>query len=115
MRQQFEMVTVRIPVDFACSGKKYRGIIKELSLSGLFLEVDVSLLNLEGKVVVNFPVPIQDDVVHARLSCSIVSSAPHATIDILGLTLSVDGVRQSRPGVFERYAKYLYYRMLAGR
>ena len=115
MRQQFEMVTVGIPVDFACAGKKYRGIIKELSLSGLFLEVDVGLLNLEGKVLINFPVPIQDDVMHARLSCSIVSSAPHATIDILGLTLSIDGVKQNRAGVFERYTKYLYYRMLASR
>ena len=115
MKQQFEMVTTQIPVEFACDGSKYKGVIKELSLSGIFLEVDITLLNLDGKILINFPVPIQDDVIHARLVCSIVSTAPHATIDILGLTLSIDGVQQSRPGVFERYAKYLYYRMLANR
>jgi len=109
-------IPVELPVTFRCPGHKFEGTIRVLGLSNLFLECDAKAIDEVGKhkVEVKLEVPLHHGTYAVRLTCNVVAKGNEPHTGVEGLVLHITAVEQPRkPGLFERYVKYLYYHMIA--
>ena len=114
LKDQRGRIPVKIPVQFFLHDKILDGVVRYLGTSSLYMYA-AAPADLKGhKFLLAFPIPLQDEKETAFLICSARSIEPvegggsgHA-IDI-----KVEAVQQEpKKGVFERYVKFLYFKML---
>jgi len=95
------------------SGLTLDGEIRLLSLKNLFVAHEESLDGLGTRAEVEVTIPLHKESALVRLQCDVTSLGPHPRLNVTGLALSITEVCEGvKRGVFERYVKYLYYKML---
>ena len=105
-------VPVEIDVRFKAPGMAFEGTIRMLSMDTLFIACpDKQLAEIgTNKVEITLAIPLHHETVKVKLVCSVVGLGRDPETQLDGLALNVLGVEQhKKPGVFERYVKYLYY------
>jgi hypothetical protein len=116
IRKQEEEVPANIPVIFSYSGKDYEGTVRMISLNTLFVLTFDVVEEENAKVEVKLPVPLHSGSYPVSLSCRVLRSGKHVEVGGIGVHLNILAAYQgARPGVFERYVKYLYYQAVTRR
>ena len=114
LKDQRGRIPVKIPVQFFLHDKILDGVVRFLGTSSLYMYATAPADLKDHKFLLAFPIPLQEEKETAFLICSVRSVKPvegggsgHA-IDI-----KVEAVQQEpKEGVFERYVKFLYFKML---
>ncbi len=116
IQKQEEEFPANIPVICQVGNDKYEGRARMLSLNSIFiLSFDQELFAVE-KMEVHLPVTLHDRTYPVTLSCLVVRTGQHVEAGGPGIHLRIRAVFQpQRPGIFERYIKFLYYQNVAGR
>jgi hypothetical protein len=107
-------VPVKVGVEFFGGGEVRQGTVRFLGVDGLYLMSRRVPGDLEGKVIVTYPVPVEGKVRPIYLVCVVGRIDRIADGGFSGIELEVRAVRKEPvPGLFKRYVKYLYFRMLS--
>ena len=107
-------VPVKVGVEFFGGGEVRQGTVRFLGVDGLYLMSKRVPGDLEGKVIVTYPVPVEGRVRPIYLVCDVGRIDRIADGGLSGIELEVRSVRKEPvPGLFKRYVKYLYFRMLS--
>jgi hypothetical protein len=114
LRVQHEQVPVSIPVQLETSDHVFPCTVRMLSLNTLFLTTEADPTRFGVRARIPLPIPLHQEPTIVYVHCRVESLAPHPQVaDGEGAHLTVISVDQEkRPGLFERFVKYLYYRML---
>ena len=113
LKVQHQRIPVELPGKVTSGGHSVEGVIRLMSLKSLFVACEESLEGFGTLADVEVFIPLHKKKARIVLRCDVVSLGRHARLDLSGLGLVINGVDEGdREGVFERYVKYLYYKML---
>ena len=113
LRIQEELVPCKLPVSFTSNELEFTGTLRLLSLTSLFIETPADLCAMGTMIEVTIPVPVRREHLPVTVVGSVDMIGLHPELPHKGVSVRIVAVKKtSRPGVFERYVKYLYYRML---
>lgn len=115
LRQLHEQVPVAVTAQLLHLDVEYPARLRMLSLVTLYVEVSGHKIPVNAAVSLRLPVPHHGFETMVTLACSVHSTRCHAALPgIEGLHLTIESTDEGRRhGLFERYAKYLYYQMIA--
>ncbi len=106
-------VPVTVGVEFFGGGEVRRGTVRFIGVDGLYLMSKRVPGDLEGKVIVMYPVPVHGKAKPIYLVCAVNRIDRIAEGGLSGVELEILSARKEPvPGLFKRYVKYLYFRML---
>ena len=107
-------VPVSIGVEFFAAGKVRQGTVRFIGMDGLYLMSSRVPGDIEGKVIVTCPVPLEGRTKAVYLVCGVSRIDRIAERGFSGIELEILSVRKEPvPGLFRRYVKYLCFRMIA--
>ncbi len=107
-------VPVKVGVEFFAGGEVRKGAVRFLGVDGLYLMSKRVPGDLEGKVIITYPVPVEGKIRPIYLVCTMGRIDRIADGGLSGIELEIQSVRKEPvPGLFKRYVKYLYFRMLS--
>lgn len=111
-----EEFPTNIPVSIKFEARTYEARIRMLSLSTFFvLSFDQELFDAE-KLEIELPISLHQRIYTVTLPCTVIRTGQHVDAGGPGIHLRIDAVYQpQRPGIFERYVKFLYYQTVSGR
>jgi len=105
-------VPVQIPVQFLVDDRKYDGVVTALGITTMFLNTDERIRPGSGRVVLPFPIPVESQPLMVRMHCAIMRIEDATQTRSDGVDLSIQHIEERKsPGLFQRYVKYLFYRM----
>jgi hypothetical protein len=116
IQKQEEEFPANISVICQVGNDKYEARARMISLNTLFiLSFDQELFDVE-KMDVHMPVTLHDRTYPVTLSCHVLRTGQHVDAGGPGIHMRISAVFQpQRPGIFERYVKFLYYQNVTGR
>ena len=107
-------VPVSVGVEFFGGGAVRQGTLRFIGVDGLYLMSKRVPGGLEGTVIVTCPIPVEGKVVPVYLLCDVHRIDRIVEGGLSGIELEIRSVRKEpAPGLFKRYVKYLYFRMLS--
>jgi hypothetical protein len=113
LRVQHEQVPVNIPVRVDTNDITIKAVVRMVSLNTIYATTNDRRESLGTNAKVWMPIPLQKGQVMVRLVCSVESLSPHPQVAGNGFHLAIIAIdHEERKGVFERYVKYRYYKML---
>lgn len=112
LSRQRGRLPVSVAVQLLVSDIKYEGRITALGITSVYISMPQPAEVRSGQVTVFFPVPVEQPPIMLRLQCDILRVERPTRVDIGGLDLAIRMVEQRlHPGLFERYVKFLFYRL----
>ena len=107
-------VPVTVGVEFFSCGIVRRGTVRFIGADGLYLISPRVPGDLDGAVVITYPVPVKGNPLSLFLVCKVVRIDRIVEGGVSGLELEIRSVRKEPvQGLFKRYVKYLYFRMFS--
>jgi len=107
-------VPVTVGVEFFGGGEVRQGTVRFIGVEGLYLMSKRVPGDLEGKVIITYPIPVEGRMTAIYLICSVGRIDRIVEGGLSGMELEISSVRKEPvPGLFKRYVKYLYFRMLS--
>ena len=107
-------VPVKVGVEFFSCGTVRRGTVRFIGADGLYLISTRVPGDLDGAVVVTYPVPVKGDPQSIYLVCKVVRIDRIVEGGVSGLELEIRSVRKEPvQGLFKRYVKHLCFRMFS--
>jgi len=110
-------IPIDIPVKLVLDKATLEGTALTLGMTNIFVACNLDLVRNLGSgdtVQVVFPIKVQPATVTLTLDCRLFMMSRDLNTDAPGLALQIVGhAGAPTPGLFERYVKYLYYRMVA--
>ena len=107
-------IPVNVGVEFFAGGEVRQGTVRFIGVDGLYLMSNRVPGDIEGKVIITYPVPVEGAVKAIYLVCDLGRVDRIAEGGLSGIELEIRSVRKEpAPGLFKRYVKYLYIRMLS--
>lgn len=112
LSRQRGRLPVSVPVELVVDDMKHTGRITALGITSIYVSMPKQAEVVRGQVRVFFPVPIEKPPLVIRLHCEVMRKDRPTRVDAGGLDLAVRMIEQRQhPGVFERYVKFLFYRL----
>jgi len=103
---------INVPVQFFVGDAILEGVVVSIGLSSLLLKTRFEVGESDARCVVAFPVPLRPEPTTVYLVCKVNGIEPSEEQAYRRLHLSISAVEQEqKPGLFERYVKFLYFRM----
>ena len=111
-----EEFPTNIPVIIELNGSAYEARIRMLSIDSLFIiSFDEELFEAEN-LDIKLPVSLHQKTFTIFLNCEVLRVGQHVEAGGPGIHMGIKNVDQpGRPGIFERYVKFLYYQAVSGR
>ncbi len=111
-----EEFATNIPVSIELAERTYVARIRMLSLDSVFvISFDHELFEAE-QMEVKLPVSLHQRTFLINLKCEVLRTGQHVEAGGPGIHLGIKTVEQpGRPGIFERYVKFLYYQNVSGK
>jgi len=107
-------VPVSVGVEFFGGGEVRQGTVRFIGADGLYLISTRVPGDIEGTVIITYPIPLKGRTKAIYLICNVGRIDRIAEGGLSGIELEIRSVRkESVPGLFKRYIKYLYFRMLS--
>ena len=107
-------VPVTVAVEFFSGGIVRRGTVRFIGADGLYLISQRVPGDLDGAVIITYPVPVKGNPLSLYLVCKVVRIDRIVEGGVSGLELEIRSVRKEPvQGLFKRYVKYLYFRMFS--
>ena len=105
-----------IPASLASlQGGRHDCLVRMLGLHTAFVTTYASAEEVGEKVRITLPVPLHRGTVDVELACSLIACGKHPTVGQKGMHFEIKAAYQpGKPGLFERYVKYLYYQKVSG-
>jgi hypothetical protein len=107
----------RVPVDFPVKmilgDSSYEGKAKALGTKAILVAIPDDLEQEGAMVVLHFPVPMKEETTWVRMLCAVMKldTGPELGYRALDLRI-VEMLYEKRPGLFDRFVRYLCHRML---
>ena len=116
IKKHKEELPTNIPVSIALDGRNYEARIRMISLNTIFvISFDDELFDAD-KLEIKLPVSLHQRTFTIELSCVVLRVGQHVEAGGPGIHMQINSVRQpGRPGIFERYVKFLYYQNVSGK
>jgi hypothetical protein len=112
LRVLHEEIPVELPVEFMTNELEFKGFVRMLSLSTLFVACASPLDQVGTKAEVKLSIPLHGQEATATLACSVSSIGTDPRLGQDGIAMAINSVVEESEGIFDRYVKYPYYRML---
>ncbi|MFH1530714.1 MAG: PilZ domain-containing protein [Pseudomonadota bacterium] len=107
-------VPITVGVEFFGGGEVRQGTVRFIGVDGLYLLSRRVPGDIEGKVIITYPIPVEGTMTVIYLICSVGRIDRIVEGGLSGIELEICCVRKEPvPGLFKRYVKYLYFRMLS--
>ena len=105
-------VPVNIPIQFLVDDRMYDGVVTALGITTMFVSTGEPVRPGSGRVVLPFPIPVESQPLMVRTHCVIMRIEDATEMRSGGVDLSIQHIEERKsPGLFQRYVKYLFYRM----
>ena len=105
-------VQADIPVSFETGGRRRLGVVRLLGTMSLLIVTWEEVVVVEGEaMVVTLPVPLGEETTEVRLRCNVQRVGGSGSPVALDLRVS-SAESPLSPGLYERYVKYLYQKLL---